>query len=86
LAIPDLGITRHGDTNHEKSYLVADSAVEVKVRAIPQRRGGVLYTVDLELNPTAFAFHPGGRFGDQCVISGFVGTATGNPTSIALCK
>ena len=66
--------------------LVADITTEIKVREVPQRNGGMLYTFDWLNNPTGFAFQPGGLFEGRCLISGSIGTATGNATSIALCR
>jgi hypothetical protein len=84
LEIEDLGIAHHGDCNHEKSYIVADAATEIKLEKVHQRNGGVLYSVGLVVNPAAFVFRPGGMFEDRCLIGGHIGTATGDPTSIAL--
>jgi hypothetical protein len=82
-----LGIIKsEGRKVFEKAYLVFDAATELKVREIPQRKGGVLYSADLEANPTGFGFRPGGLFEGRCLIRGSVGTATGDPVSIALCR
>src|SRR5262249_41001516 len=86
LEIEDLGIAHKGDRVHEKAYLVADASVEIKIEEIHRRKGGIRYSVGLEKNPEAFGFEPGGLFQSRCLISGSIGTATGNPTSIALCR
>src|SRR5689334_3076151 len=83
LAIEGLGIV-HKNTG-EETYLVFDASTELKVREIPQRKGGVLYIVDLLGNPTGFGFRPGGLLEGEGLIRGSVGTATGNPVSIAFC-
>jgi hypothetical protein len=84
--IPDLGVARHGHYISEQEFLVTEVGVEILVREVPQQKGGVLYDIGLMANPTAFAFQPGGQFEDKTIILGSVDTATGDPTSLALCK
>jgi hypothetical protein len=84
--IPDLGQSLHGATVCDRSYLILPADVEVKIKPVPQRRGGIKYSIGLLLNPTGFAFTPGGVYGERVLIAGSVGTATGHPDSIKLCK
>jgi len=84
--IPDLGIARYGDYGHEQKWLVTEAGVEICVREVPQQKGGVLYDIGLMANPTAFAFQPAGQFEGKTIILGSVDTATGDPSSLALCK
>lgn len=84
--IPDFGVAQHGDYLSEFDCLVTEAGVEIQVEEVPQRKGGVLYDIGLMANPTAFGFQPGGQFEDKTIIQGSVGTATGDPTSLALCK
>lgn len=84
--IEDLGVAHYGDSNHEKTYLVADAATEIRSRPVPQRLREIRYSVDPILNPTTFAFRPGGMYRDSTLISGYIGTATADLTSLSLCK
>lgn len=83
--IPDLGLSIHGHRATEKSYYVLPAEAEIKVKPVPQRRGGTKYEVD-STNMCGFAFGPGGVYGDHFVIDGDVGIYMGNEDSIALCK
>jgi hypothetical protein len=82
----DLGVARHGDYNSEPRYMVLDADAEIRVREEPQKAGGLLYAIDLKSNPAGFLFQPGGRYADRTIIRGAVGTATGDPTSVAACR
>jgi hypothetical protein len=83
VAIPDLGFGRVGNPIVENRYLVLDSGLEIKVREVPQRRGGVRYAIDEVANPTAMIFVPGalceGKEG-RCLTVGEV-IATSDPRS-----
>jgi hypothetical protein len=83
--IPDLGQSLHGHRAAEKKYSVLPADAEVKVKPVPQRRGGTKYEVDLT-SICRFAFSPGGVYGDRFVIDGSVGVNIGNEASITLCK
>jgi hypothetical protein len=85
-AIADLGIAHSGHYIAEKAYLVAEADLEIATVAIPQTSGGVLYEIDLRTNPRAFIFSPGGQFGRNTIISGRLGTATGDVKSLAACR
>jgi hypothetical protein len=85
LDIPDLGVARYGDYSHEQEWLVMEEGAEITAEEVPQAKGGVLYDIGLE-NRTAFAFEPAGQFGEKTIIVGSVGTATGDPTSLARCS
>ena len=84
--IPGLGVAEYGDYSGEHTFLVDEWGTRITMGETPQTKGGVLYEVSLATNPTAFAFQPAGRFGDRTLILGSVGTATGDPKSLALCK
>jgi hypothetical protein len=73
-SLPDLGIALAGDSNFEPTFLVLPSEVPLRVRAVPQRRGGVKYAVDQLENPGTIIIRPGGRYGESVVIAGMVGS------------
>lgn len=87
LSVDDLrkvGIARTGDINHEPTYLVAAIGTRFAVRPVPQRHGGVLYAVDQLLNPDTVALTFGGRYSNDILISGRVGTASSARASVDL--
>jgi ribosomal protein S4 len=79
--IPDLGVAVRGDQVHEASYIVLNADEQVTIREVPQRRGGVMYAIDQQANPTSIAFRPGGVYQHSAVIAGQAGTCTDDPTS-----
>jgi hypothetical protein len=74
LQIPNLGFAPSGDSNLEPFWLVTDRDARVEVEAIPQRRGGIRYSIDPGLNPESVVIWPGGVFEQSCVIDGKIGT------------
>jgi hypothetical protein len=84
LATSNLGQLDVGDTNQAAGYLVANREIPVEVRRVPQHGGGVKYALDQLSNPTTIALRPGGSFGEMCLISGQVGTASHHPSSLEL--
>ena len=67
----------------------------MQVRAVSQRRGGIRYAIDNELNPESVfiwpgggfdgrAKWPGGGFEGRAVIAGQIGTGMINPISMEL--
>src|SRR5215471_8131416 len=53
LGVDRLGINSTGQHTTGDDYLVIGSATEVKIRAAPQKKGGVHYFVDQLLNPSS---------------------------------
>lgn len=72
-SLPNLGVAKSGDSL-ESIFLVLPCGQKVKVRQVPQRKGGFKYAIDQQANPGTVAISPGGRFGDSVLISGMVGT------------
>jgi hypothetical protein len=81
---PNFGIALKGDGNHEITYLVADLATAIQVRAVPQHKGGVKYAIDQQMNPGTIVFRPGGTYGENVLIAGFVGTISDAASSLAI--
>lgn len=86
LGVSNLGSVAVGDANHEPAYLVARRGVPIEVQPVPQRRGGVKYSLDQLANPKTIAFRTGGTFGETCLIAGQVGTASDDSGSLELFK
>ena len=81
-----LGISESGNHVTDKTYLIHKVAETIDVREIPQRRGGVRYSVDQQMNPHTVGLRAGGTFGENVVISGQLGLGTGDPRSDELAK
>lgn len=84
--IPDLGLSHYGHYISEQSFLVTYLNDEIIVQEQPQRKGEMLFAIDLRMNPTGFVFQPAGRYGENTIICGSLGTATGDFISLKLCK
>lgn len=82
--LPDLGRSIHGH-RCERTYVVMPADADVKTKAVPQRRGGTKYELDLT-NVCRFAFSPGGVYEDRFLIDGDAGVNMGDEDSIALYK
>jgi hypothetical protein len=74
IEMKNFGIAVEGDSNAESNYLVLHSEATLQVREVPQRRGGIKYAVDQQLNPKSITMKPAGRYGDSAIIAGMVGT------------
>jgi hypothetical protein len=86
IQIEGLGSAKKGDQIHENKYLVIDSNEEIAVREVPQRRGGIKYAIDQQINPASIAFVPGGIFQENFVIQGELSTCTDDPVSKELLR
>jgi hypothetical protein len=84
--LPGLGNAKTGDANGEAAYLVSLATAIVKVRIVPQRRGGTKYAVDQLVNPATIVVRPGGQYSDSALIGGMVGTIHKDPTAKGLYK
>jgi hypothetical protein len=82
--IPDFGIARHPTSIANSEYLVSTGGAAVRIRDVPQRRGGVYYAIDQLLNEDTIVFGPGGRYKDNIILYGRIGTVSDSPTSRVL--
>ena len=82
----DLGYVQSGDNIQAPARLVSDEKLSIKIREVPQRRGGVKYAVDQKANPDTIVFRAGGIFEEGCLIAGQVGTASATKASLSLYK
>lgn len=82
----NLGIATKGDSNHEDTYLISESGISIQNRTVPQHGGGIKYAIDQMINPKTLVFRPGGVFGDNIVIAGYVGTVSQDAASTSLFK
>lgn len=84
LSLDALGVSSRGDTILDERYLVIRRSVEVEVRIVPQRRGGVRYAIDMQANPAGISFKPGGLFQERCLIRGSITAASSHTDALDL--
>lgn len=72
--IPGLGQAFHRSAVTNRRYLVSLKGTELRIRDAPQDLGGVRFAVDLKLNEDSIAFSPGGRYANDVILYGMVGT------------
>ena len=82
----NLGIAESGDWVHCISYIVSKEDQIIRIEDVPQKNGGILYSVDQLINNETIVFKPGGFFPDKNLIAGSVGTAYDNNDSLELYK
>lgn len=78
LSLPDLGVTTHGDWNTTRSFLVIPAEVDLNLRAVSQRAGGVKYAVDQLVNPNSVVISLGGKYlkKSDVIVAGKVSTVS----------
>jgi hypothetical protein len=79
--IPDFGRPDHPTAAVGPSFLVALQRTVVHSRLVPQRDGGVRFSVDQRLNDNTVTFWPGGMFGNDIFLYGEVGTVSNSAAS-----
>jgi hypothetical protein len=68
----------------DHSYLVTPKGVQVAVRRIPLRAGGVAYAVDQLINPISIEFSHGGFYAPGILLDGRVATCSDHPEAVRL--
>jgi hypothetical protein len=79
--IPDFGLPDHPTATVGPSFLVAVQGTAVHARPVPQRDGGVRFSVGQKLNNDTVVFWPGGRYGTEILLYGQIGTISASATS-----
>ena len=84
----DLGYARSGDWNNLDGYLILPKEAKLKIRKIPQRKGGVKFAVDQLKNHKSIEIKIGGiyRDVDNVNVAGRVATVSDHPFSKSLYK
>ena len=82
--IDDLGIAKYGKHVLEPIYMVMDLGSPVVVRDVPQRKGGIRYSVGPGENPKSVTLCVGGEYRDEALIAGQMGTVSTDPDAVAL--
>jgi hypothetical protein len=74
--IPDFGRTTHPNAVGNPTYLLSGQIVQIKVRDVPQKSGGVLFAIDQLENPDSIVLCPGGWYGNDVILYGMMGTVS----------
>ena len=74
--IPGFGRATHPTAVGNAAYLILPRDTEVRVRAIPQKAGGMLFGVDQIQNEDSVVIRLGGRYGEQVLLCGMIGTVS----------
>lgn len=69
------------EVGSQATYLVFEAGQRLKVRAVPQRAGGVKYAVDQLENPATITLSTGDRPVADRLIAGRIATASADPVS-----
>ena len=72
--IPDLGRAFHRSSVANRQYVISLRRTLVRIRDVPQYSGGVLFAIDLRINEDGIALSPGGRYRDDVMLYGMIGT------------
>lgn len=86
--IPNLGFTEHGDWNLSQSYFVIPKSNILSIRDIPQRKGGIKYAVDGNINKDNIEFKPCGIYTgkENIIVAGRIATISETAFSQQLYK
>jgi len=82
--LPKLGVSITGKHLLEPRYLVVPSEAAITRRAVPQRRGGVLFAIEPDVIFGSMIFHPGGTYGQDVLISGELGVCHHDDISVQI--
>jgi len=88
LNTPQLGYVMSGDWNRIKSYIVIESNSLLRIRDIPQYKGGTKYAVDQLENVNSIELKTGGIYSasENILVAGRVSTISNAPNSKELFK
>jgi hypothetical protein len=78
--IPDLGRAFHRSAVANRQYLVSLKGTVLRIQDVPQYSGGILFAVDLMLNGDSIVFSPGGRYSNDVMLYGMIGTLSPPPS------
>jgi hypothetical protein len=81
-SIPTLSSPARARYDH--SYLITPKEVQVAVRRIALRTGGVAYAVDQLINPISIEFSQGGFYAPDILLDGRVATCSDHPDAVRL--
>lgn len=79
--IPEFGRASHPTAAANRSFLVSHQGTNLLVREVPQKAGGVLFGVDQANNEDTIVLRPAGRYGNNIILCGMMGTVSQSITS-----
>jgi hypothetical protein len=83
-SIPEFGQAHHPTAVANPTYLISLQGTPIRPREVPQTAGGMRYFFDQILNEDTVAFSPGGRYSDDVILYGMIGTVSNSTTSKTL--
>ena len=86
LELKTLGLSPSANQSLCDRYLTLRKDIEVKVRRIPQAKGGVRFSFDQRENPTSIVVMPGGVISPGLLMVGLISTASDDPASLKLLR
>lgn len=81
-AIPKLGTVKVGEQSQANNYLVLQRCSELAFEKFVSTSGEPRISITQVLNPISVVFRPGGRFNEEAIIAGSVGTISDVRASI----
>jgi len=82
--IPDFGLANDPAAVMNPAYLVALQGTVVQVESIPQKAGGVNFSIDQRLNGETVILRPGGMCGHDVLLPGAIATVSESAASLEL--
>lgn len=82
--IPEFGQASHPTAAANRSYLLSPRGIEVLVREVPQKSGGICYGIDQQMNEDTVVLSPAGKYGKDVILCGMLGTISGSAISRGL--
>ena len=82
--IPDFGQAFHPTAIANPIYLVSELGQEIIAREVAQRSGEVFFAIDQQVNDDTITLAPAGRFGNDVILGGTVGTISNSSKSASL--
>ena len=84
--IPNIGFTTSGDWNRIDNYLVMKETTPLIIEDVPQRAGGIKFSVDQLMNRKSITIKLGGIYeiAENIIVAGRVATVSEEEDSIEL--
>jgi hypothetical protein len=83
---PDFGHVDSGDWNQTKSFLIVPKNLNVVVRQVSQKRGGIYFAVDQMENPKSTVLKLSGIYKENILVAGKIATISNEDFSLKCFK
>lgn len=70
--IENIGLSLDGRIESLPTYLILERDDSIEVKEVPQRRGGVKYSINSRTISSSITFTPSGVYEDECIIYGTI--------------